>query len=200
MPFFSFIDLMADLKNRNKNSASLVTVCEEVEESHADKLARLTAEAEESFSQKTQSQAKPGKTPASSNRRLFSILCHGSIWLNWTLLSIGIPIVIFFVSDDPIVKANAKESLNAHINILLCYFIFSLLMFAVIGVPLLAVTALYHLFMPLIAIFRAIVKPEDQFEYPWTLPIISYRMRKANQSPTVAGPTVIVIERPEYQQ
>lgn len=50
-------------------------------------------------------------------RKLLSTLCHGSIFLSSTVVSVGIPVAVLFVSEDPIVKASAKEAINFHINV-----------------------------------------------------------------------------------
>jgi hypothetical protein len=50
-------------------------------------------------------------------RSLLSLICHGSTLFGATAVPILGPIAIMFLSDDPIVKANAKESINFHLNI-----------------------------------------------------------------------------------
>ncbi len=51
-----------------------------------------------------------------TKRKLLSGLCHGSIFLSATLVSVGIPIAIYLISDDEIVKGNAQEALNFPTN------------------------------------------------------------------------------------
>ena len=48
----------------------------------------------------------------SDKRKLFSIASHGSIFVSQLVLSAGIPAILMFISDDPVVKDNAKEALN----------------------------------------------------------------------------------------
>ena len=43
-------------------------------------------------------------------RKLLSALCHGSIFFSSMIVSIAIPLVILFTTEDSIVKANARES------------------------------------------------------------------------------------------
>jgi len=38
----------------------------------------------------------------SDKRKLLSALCHGSIFFSTTIVSVGLPIAILFVSDDPV--------------------------------------------------------------------------------------------------
>lgn len=49
--------------------------------------------------------------------KLLSALCHGAIFFSAALFSVGIPLVILFTTDNSVVKANARESLNFHINL-----------------------------------------------------------------------------------
>ncbi len=46
------------------------------------------------------------------NRKILSALCHGAIFFNTIIVSIAIPITILFLTNDSVVKDNAKESLN----------------------------------------------------------------------------------------
>jgi uncharacterized Tic20 family protein len=77
-------------------------------------------------------------------RKLLSALCHGAIFFSSLLVSIGIPIAILLVNNDPIVKENAKESINFHINLYLYAVLFGLLALVVIGIPLLIIVAIVH--------------------------------------------------------
>jgi len=42
-----------------------------------------------------------------TKKRLLSVACHASIFLSATLVSVGIPLAIYFISDDGTVKENA---------------------------------------------------------------------------------------------
>lgn len=106
------------------------------------------------------------------NRKLLSALCHGSIFLSAFLVSVGIPIVIFFVSDDPVVKESAKESLNFHLNLWLYGIIFALLTFVLIGYLLLPILGLVNLIMPIVAIIQSINNPNQTYRYPFIFRIL----------------------------
>ena len=56
-----------------------------------------------------------------SQRKLLSAACHGAIFFSSTIVSIG----ILLVSNDLVVKENAKESINFHINLFLYAIIFA---------------------------------------------------------------------------
>ena len=51
-----------------------------------------------------------------AKRKVLSAICHGSIFFSITVLGIGVPIAILFISDDEIVQDNAKEAFNFHLN------------------------------------------------------------------------------------
>ncbi len=102
-----------------------------------------------------------------TKRKLLSALCHGSIFFSATLVSVGIPLVIFLVSDDEIAKESAKESLNFHFNIWLYGVIATILTFILIGWLLLPIVALFNFVMPIIAIISAWNNPNKVYRYPF---------------------------------
>ncbi|NER51246.1 MAG: DUF4870 domain-containing protein, partial [Symploca sp. SIO1A3] len=100
-------------------------------------------------------------------RKLLSVLCHGSIFFSYTILSIGVPIVVLLTTDDSVVKENAKESLNFHINIFI-YVVISVLLIAVlIGIPLLFVFGIVSIIMPIIAIVKVLDNSDIPYKYPF---------------------------------
>nr|MBW4540428.1 DUF4870 domain-containing protein [Myxacorys chilensis ATA2-1-KO14] len=85
----------------------------------------------------------------SGKRKLLSCLSHAAIFFSTTFLSIGAPIAVYFLSDDPVVKQNAKESINFHLNVWLWG--------TVIGVPIAILSFITFglggvLFFPVIAL------------------------------------------------
>jgi uncharacterized protein len=102
-----------------------------------------------------------------AQRKLLSAVSHGAIFLSSTVVSIGIPIAIFLISEDPVVKENAKESLNFHINLYIAGVVFGLLAFVVVGVPLLMLLWIISMIMPIIAIVRVIENENIAFRYPF---------------------------------
>ncbi|VXD17679.1 conserved membrane hypothetical protein [Planktothrix serta PCC 8927] len=105
-------------------------------------------------------------------RLILSALSHGAIFFSATLVAIGIPIAILFLSKDPVVKANARESLNFHINLYIYAFIFVLLTFVLIGFPLLVVLGLVSFIMPILAIVSVVSNPDKPYSYPFIFRII----------------------------
>ncbi|MBD2036799.1 DUF4870 domain-containing protein [Leptolyngbya sp. FACHB-321] len=107
-----------------------------------------------------------------SQRKLLSAACHGAIFFSSTIVSIGIPIAILVVSDDPVVKENAKESINFHINLYIYGIIFALLILVAIGIPLLILLAIASFLLPIIAIVRVATDPQKPYRYPFILRLL----------------------------
>lgn len=100
-------------------------------------------------------------------RKILSALSHGSIFFSLLGVSIGIPIAILFVSDDPVVKENAKEALNFHFNVWLYGIIFGVLTIVLIGFFLLGILQLVNLVLPVLAILQALSNPDKPYRYPF---------------------------------
>jgi uncharacterized protein len=100
-------------------------------------------------------------------RKLLSALCHGSIFLSAAVVSVGIPLAVLFISDDPIVKANAKEAINFHFNVWLYGAIFGLLCFVLIGFILLPLWVAVHWTLTVLAILHSLSNTEQAYRYPF---------------------------------
>ncbi len=100
-------------------------------------------------------------------RKLLSALAHGSIFFSLTGVSIGIPIVVLFVSDDPVVKENAKEALNFHFNVWVYGIIFAVLTIVLIGFLLLGLLQIVNFVLPIMAILQSLSNPEQPYRYPF---------------------------------
>lgn len=107
-----------------------------------------------------------------SQRKLLSAACHGAIFFSSTVISIGIPIAILLVSDDLVVKENAKESINFHINLFLYAIVFIILSFVAIGIPLLILLGIASILLPIIAIVRVATDPQTPYRYPFILRLL----------------------------
>jgi uncharacterized Tic20 family protein len=105
-------------------------------------------------------------------RKLLSALCHGAILLSSTLVSVAIPIVILFITTDAVVKQNARESLNFHINLYLYAIVCLILMFFLIGIPLLIAVGIASWIMPIIAIVKVVGDPDTAYSYPFIVHIV----------------------------
>lgn len=108
----------------------------------------------------------------SDKRKLLSVLSHGAIFLSATVLSIGLPIAILFLSEDPVVKGNARESINFHINIYLYGLIFGLLTVVLIGFPLLFILVAVSWILPIVAIVKVLGDPTLIYRYPFIFRLV----------------------------
>jgi len=103
-------------------------------------------------------------------RKLLSILSHASIFLSATVVSIGIPLTIYFVSDDDVVKDNAKECLNFHFNVWLYGIIIGVLSFftlGLLGFILGPILLLVSIIMPILALIQVSNDSGKAFRYPF---------------------------------
>lgn len=111
-------------------------------------------------------------------RKLLSCLSHAAIFFSTTFLSIGVPIAVYFLSDDPVVKQNAKESINFHLNV---WFwgtvigvpiaVLSFITFGLGGVlffPVIALGFLIHWGLTVVALLHCLSQPDEPFRYPFT--------------------------------
>jgi len=115
-------------------------------------------------------------------RKLLSILCHGAIFFSTGFVSVGLPITILFLTDDPVIKDNAKESINFHFNVWLYGIIlgvfFGTLAFITFGLllPLLwlvmGIGYLLHWGLTILAIIRVLGNPETSFRYPFIFRLV----------------------------
>jgi hypothetical protein len=106
-------------------------------------------------------------TQDSGNRKILSAVSHGSIFFSTFVLSVGIPLVIYILSTDSVVKESAKEAINFHFNVWLYSIIFGLLTFILIGWPLLAILWIVQLVMPILAIVHSFKNPDTVYRYPF---------------------------------
>lgn len=113
----------------------------------------------------------------SDRRKLLSSLCHGAVFFSTTFLSIGVPIAINLVSDDPVVKSNAKESINFHINVwfwatligvplgILSFITFGL--GGIIFFPVVALGFAIHWGLTIMALLHCLSNSSEPFRYPF---------------------------------
>ncbi|MGE5658211.1 MAG: DUF4870 domain-containing protein [Actinomycetota bacterium] len=106
----------------------------------------------------------------SDKRKLLSVLSHGAIFLSTTLFSVGIPIAILFVSDDPVVKDNATEAINFHFNVWFYGAIIAaltFLTFGLLGLILIPIGYLLHWGLTIMALLKILSDPNEPYRYPF---------------------------------
>ena len=108
------------------------------------------------------------------SRKLLSALCHGAIFFNFTFVSIAVPIVILFTVKDPVVKENAKEALNFHLNVWLCGLIITALVWVTFGLlaPLLGLWFVVHWGLTIWALYNVLSESEKAFRYPFIFRVV----------------------------
>jgi uncharacterized Tic20 family protein len=99
-------------------------------------------------------------------RKLLSAVAHGSIFVSATFVAIAIPIALYFVADDPIVKDNAKEAINFHFNVWLYGLILVPLSFITFGLAG-GLWWLIHWGLTVWAILHCFNVTDQAFRYPF---------------------------------
>ena len=108
-------------------------------------------------------------------KKLLSALAHGSVFISTLVLSIGIPIAIMSVSEDSVIKDNAKEAINFHLNVWLVGAIIAVMSFFSFGLagfvlgPIWLVT---HWGLSIWAIIQCLQTPEQVFSYPFIFRVV----------------------------
>jgi uncharacterized Tic20 family protein len=102
----------------------------------------------------------------SDKRKLLSLVCHGAIFFSTLGLSIGAPIAVLFLSDDPVVKENATEAINFHLNVWLYALILVPLSFLTLGLAGL-IGFVLHWGLTIMAIFQVLQNPNIAYRYPF---------------------------------
>ncbi|MCX7596616.1 MAG: DUF4870 domain-containing protein [Fischerella sp.] len=107
-------------------------------------------------------------------RKLLSALCHGAIFFSTTLVSIGLPIFIIFLTEDPIVRENAKEAINFHFNVWFYGAIIGVLIWLSFGllIPLAGIWFLIHWGLTIWALYHVLSDTEKPFRYPFIFRLI----------------------------
>lgn len=99
------------------------------------------------------------------NRKILSALCHGACLFSSSVVSIGVPIVILVLTEDPVVKANAKEALNFQISVFIWAIIGVLLAIVLIGFAILLFLLIFSFIAPIIAIVNVLNDPDRHYVY-----------------------------------
>jgi uncharacterized Tic20 family protein len=108
-------------------------------------------------------------TEDTGTRKILSAVSHGSIFFNALILAIGVPIAILLISKDSVIKESAKEAINFHINMWFWWTVAGVLVWLLVGIPLLFVLGIVNFIMPVWAIFHSITQPNTVFRYPLIL-------------------------------
>jgi hypothetical protein len=115
----------------------------------------------------------------SDKRKLLSALSHGAIFFSTTVVSVGLPIALLLISDDPVLKDNAKESINFHLNVWFYGAILGSLFFLtgwlvlplVVLLPLAGLGYLLHWGLTIWALAKVFSNPDTPIRYPFIVRI-----------------------------
>ncbi|MEM8722039.1 MAG: DUF4870 domain-containing protein [Cyanobacteria bacterium P01_G01_bin.39] len=105
-------------------------------------------------------------------RKLLSILAHGSALLCSTVITVGVPVAIILLSQDDVVIANAKQALNFYITTYILAILFAFLIFFVVGIPLLILLWIATMIMPIFAILKISRNSDRIYRYPLVIHIL----------------------------
>jgi uncharacterized protein len=116
-----------------------------------------------------------GDRGSSGKRKLFSLLCHGSIFFGSLLVTSAVPFVVLLLFDDPVIKATAKETLNYHFNIWLYGAIgtglmafFTVLFFTIpLNFFIWAALVIFTVVPPIFGMLATLNNPDEPFRYPF---------------------------------
>ncbi|MGO2128351.1 MAG: DUF4870 domain-containing protein [Pseudoalteromonas prydzensis] len=107
-------------------------------------------------------------------QRTWAMLCHLSALAGFIIPmgSIIGPLIVWLVKKDemPLVAEHGRKSLNFQITMLIAYIVCFILMFAVIGVILLPIVAIFSFIMVVIGAIKT--NDGKEFNYPFSLNLI----------------------------
>lgn len=108
-------------------------------------------------------------------RKLLSALAHGSVFISALVISIGIPIAILSVSEDDVIKDNAKEAINFHLNVWLIggiIAVMSFFSFGLAGFILAPIWLIIHWGLSVWAVVQCLQTPDQVFRYPFIFRVV----------------------------
>jgi uncharacterized protein len=105
-------------------------------------------------------------------RKILSVLCHGACFFSATVVAVGIPIAILFLTEDSVVKANAREALNFQITVFVAAIAAILLAFVLIGFIFFFPIALFSVIFPIIAMIKVLDQPDQPYRYPFIFRVL----------------------------
>ena len=110
----------------------------------------------------------------SKDERMWAMLCHLSALAGFIIPmgSIIGPLIVWLIKKDemPLVAEHGRKSLNFQITMFIAYIVCLILMFAVIGVILLPIVAIFSFIMVVIGAIKT--NDGKEFNYPFSLQLI----------------------------
>lgn len=111
---------------------------------------------------------------ANDERKLLSAICHGAMFVSSLIIPVFVPIVVLFISKDPVVRGNAKEAINFYLNVWICGAVIAFLISISWGAltPLIFPWVIFHWALTFLALFKVLTDSEKPFRYPFILRIL----------------------------
>ena len=110
----------------------------------------------------------------SKDERMWAMLCHLSALAGFIIPmgSIIGPLIVWLIKKDemPLVAEHGRKSLNFQLTMFIAYIVCLILMFAVIGVILLPIVAIFSFIMVVIGAIKT--NDGKEFNYPFSLQLI----------------------------
>jgi uncharacterized protein len=115
------------------------------------------------------------KTSSPAKRTLFMLLCHGSIYLAPILVPFAIPLAVYLLFEDSVIKESAKETLNYYFNVwvygaiaaALGVFFTALIITAPLAWIIGGAFFLFNWIPPIFAILSVLQDPNKTYRYPF---------------------------------
>ena len=114
-------------------------------------------------------------TPENRDERMWAMFCHlsGLAGFIFPFGNIIAPLVIWLMKKEeyPLVNDQGKESINFQISMTIYIIASIILIFLVIGIPLLIILGIFSLIVVIIAAIKA--NEGEKYRYPFTLRLIN---------------------------
>lgn len=114
------------------------------------------------------------ETPANRDENMWAMFCHLSALVGFVIPfgNIIAPLIIWTLKKDeyPHVNDQGKEAINFQLSITVYILISVILVFVVIGIPLLIILGIFSLIMTVIAALNA--NDGNKYRYPFTIRFI----------------------------
>jgi|SRR5690554_5916668 len=98
-----------------------------------------------------------------SEQKILGLISHLGIFVGFPILA---PLLVFLLSNDYVVKNQAKEALAFQIGLIIAGAIGGLLVFIIIGIPILILISIMGIVFPIMAAIK--FYQEGHYSYPIT--------------------------------
>lgn len=100
-----------------------------------------------------------------ATNKVLSIVAHLAALFTSLLASILVPVVILAITEDPVVKANARASINFQLSLIIWALIAFVLSFVGVGIIMFFVLGIWSIVAPIIAMISVANEPSKPYHY-----------------------------------